>query len=614
MRLMRDLVGDTLSGRYHMVSRVAGGGMGDVYRAQDLLLDRTVAIKVLQRSLANDPVLVERFKNEARAAARLTHPNVVAVYDWGTEEDLTYYMVMEYVAGTDLRDVLVGKGFLEPAQAVEVVASVCEALAAAHRSSLVHRDVKPENVLISRSGDVKVADFGIAAIADAERTMPGGHIPGTLRYLSPEQARGEDATPASDVWAAGALLSELLTGRLPLQGEGDLLRLRAHEEPMPPSIYGARLPVDLDDVVVRACALEPAERFQDAGSMAAALRRVAVRSLPEAASTASLLEDVTTEIRLPDAEPAPKKESRAVSQRRRRRRSRLRTIRAGLVLAALFALTWAGTKAVPAVLGPDHIPVPKLVGAKVAKADGRAQKLGLDLKVVGRHRVLGRPRGTVLSQRPAGGSLEEGSALRVVLSAGPPKVEVPSVEGFTLSAAGVRLRAGDLAPGRLSKSYSSQPEGVVVAQHPSSGKVERGATVRLVISKGPQPATLPNVAGLDLAKARATLKDAGFVTSVAKGYSNTVAPGTVIETQPTAGTVAQGGSVVQLLLSQGPQYHKVTMPDVRNLVVDRAKAKLTGLGLRVRVEQSCPGGTVVETDPIAGTVVREHDAVALFVC
>src|ERR687896_1750975 len=235
MRRLRDLVGQTLSGRCRLVTRLAGGGMGEVFRGQDLLLDRTVAVKVLQPSLAADPDLVELFKAEARAAARLTHPNVVAVYDWGFDDERTYYMVMEYVPGTDVRDVLVGRGFVAPIQAAEIVACLCDALGAAHAGGLVHRDVKPENVLIARDGTVKVADFGIAVVVDADHTVPGGGVPGTLRYLSPEQAQGHEATWASDVWAAGAVLAELLTGQPPLQGAGaDLLHRRAGEETPPP--------------------------------------------------------------------------------------------------------------------------------------------------------------------------------------------------------------------------------------------------------------------------------------------------------------------------------------------------------------------------------------------
>jgi serine/threonine protein kinase len=212
MRVLRDLVGQTLSGRYRLVTRLAGGGMGEVFRGQDLLLDRAVAVKVLQPSLAADPDLVERFKQEARLAARLNHPNIVSIHDWGAEDDSTYYMVMEFVPGTDLRDVLILRQSLEVGQALEILASVCDALATAHRAGLIHRDIKPENILIGREGDVKVADFGIAVVADAEVTSPGSTIPGTLRYLSPEQLNGGVPGPASDLWAAGAVLFECLKG------------------------------------------------------------------------------------------------------------------------------------------------------------------------------------------------------------------------------------------------------------------------------------------------------------------------------------------------------------------------------------------------------------------
>ncbi|MGH2736186.1 MAG: protein kinase domain-containing protein, partial [Actinomycetota bacterium] len=274
MRVLRDLVGQCLSGRYRLIARLAGGGMGEVYRAHDLLLDRPVAVKVMHPSLAADPALVERFKAEARAAARLSHPNVVAVHDWGAESDETYYMVMEYVSGSDLRDLLTAAGTLDSDAALGVVAAVCDALQAAHGGGLVHRDVKPENILIARDGTVKVADFGIAALAGVDRT-DGGPILGTLRYLSPEQAAGREATDASDLWAAGAVLYELVTGRPPPNGtSAETLHRRATEPPEAPSEVNPLLGGELDEIVLRACAVDPGERFGSAAEMAAALRTV----------------------------------------------------------------------------------------------------------------------------------------------------------------------------------------------------------------------------------------------------------------------------------------------------------------------------------------------------
>src|SRR5918992_4526697 len=356
MKLMRDLVGATLSERYRLVARIAGGGMGEIYRGHDLLLDRAVAVKLLQPSLAEDPDVVDRFRAEARAAARLSHPNVVAVHDWGAEDDLTYYMVMEYVPGSDLRDLLVSRGCLEPLQAAEVVASICDALAAAHACGLVHRDVKPENVLIARGGEVKVADFGIAVVADMERTIPGGLVPGTLRYLAPEQADGHPASEASDLWAAGAVLAELVTGQPPQQGGGvEFLRRRASEPPVRPSSVDPRVPPGIDDIVLRACALDPRDRFRSAAEMGNALRRVAVRSLPDAPSLHSLVDDITGVIDLRDPHPTR-------TERRRRKGWRRRLKIVALACAVLAVLAGGAATAAELILA-EPVAVPDVVGS-----------------------------------------------------------------------------------------------------------------------------------------------------------------------------------------------------------------------------------------------------------
>ncbi|HEV3473584.1 MAG TPA: protein kinase, partial [Actinomycetota bacterium] len=352
MRMLRDLVGETLGGRYHLVARVAGGGMGEVYRAHDMLLDRAVALKILQPSLASDPDLVERFKQEARAAARLTHPNVVAVYDWGSEDDRTYYMVMEYVPGTDLRDVLVSRGALPPGQAAGIVASVCDALEAAHATGLVHRDVKPENVLIARNGTVKVADFGIAAVADADRTAPGGVVSGTLRYLSPEQAAGDQASAASDIWAAGAILGELVTGMPPSMGSGaELLRSRASEAPRRPSEVDKKVPPAIDQIVLTACALDPGARFASAGAMAEALRQVKTE-VPDEIHLDDLVSDITGDIQLPDLEPT-------TFTRRGRERQPSKTRRIAMVMVVALVALGLGRGAWT-VFGPQAVVVPEL--------------------------------------------------------------------------------------------------------------------------------------------------------------------------------------------------------------------------------------------------------------
>ncbi|CAN5695664.1 Stk1 family PASTA domain-containing Ser/Thr kinase [soil metagenome] len=614
MRLMRDLIGATLSGRYRLLTRIAGGGVGDVYQARDERLNRLVAVKVLECSVAEDDELIERFREEARAAARLTHPNIVSVYDWGQDEDLCY-MVMEYVGGSDLRDLLVAEGSLEPGQAVEVVTAVCGALAAAHGAGLVHRDIKPENVLIASAGEIKVADFGIAAVADAERAAQGAHVPGTAHYLSPEQARGEEATPQSDVWAAGVLLAELLTGRLPLRGESDLRR-RSGQEPVPPSYFVPSVPRDVDAIVMRACAIDPVERFEDAGTMAAALGRVAARSVPDAPPVTSLVDDLARRVHLPDAGRISRRNSRAEPRRTgRQRRRRLRLARLAVVLAGLGALVWVGGNAVPAVLGPAEVAVPDLVGLSPERADHRAEAVGLDMKIVDERRTLAEPEGRIVAQSRTGGQLKEGSTLRVVLSSGPPKTKVPPVTGLLREGARERLQAAHLRVGRVTSHHSARPAGLVLAQRPTGGKLERGAGVDLVLSAGLRPVTVPDVLGMTEAKATKTLEAAGFRVEVGTGYSNSVPEGEVISTAPGRDVSTRRGSKVEVVVSSGPQYRKVQLPDVRNLSSDAARRRLESLGLTVTIVDSCGGGTtVVETEPIAGSTVRQGDKVALYVC
>ena len=432
MRLMRDLVGDTLSNRYRLVARIAGGGMGEVYRAHDHLLDRAVAVKILQPSLASDDELVARFRDEARSAARLNHPNVVAVHDWGCEDDRLYYMVMEYVPGTDLRDVLVGRGPFDPVHATDVMIAVCDALHAAHQQGLVHRDVKPENVLIARDGTVKVADFGIAAVADAERTLPGGSILGTLRYLSPEQAAGEPATHASDIWSAGAVFYELLTGSAPQGGTGaELLRRRAIEPPVAPSTLEPSIPASLDEIVLKACAVNPADRFMDVGEMAVALRTASVELVPNSKPVKELLVDLTEDIQLPEMTPPALLGRR--DARRDARKSRTRTTR-WLVLALLLAtLVFGGYKAFGAIFGAKEVQVPTLVGLSRADAVERADEAGFELKVTDEKRTDEVDEGEIISQTPDDGLLLEGKSISVVVSKGLPLVKVPDFTGDKLA-------------------------------------------------------------------------------------------------------------------------------------------------------------------------------------
>jgi eukaryotic-like serine/threonine-protein kinase len=611
-RLMVDLVGEIFSGRYSLVARIAGGGMGDVYRAHDLLLDRPVAVKVLQPSLASDPDFVARFRAEARAAARLTHPNVVGVYDWGSADELTYYMVMEYVPGKDLREVLAARGPLQPAQAVQVMAGVCDALDAAHSGGLVHRDVKPENILIDRTGKVKVADFGIALALDADKTLPGGVISGTLRYLSPEQAEGELATPASDIWAAGAVLGELLTGRQPYGGSpADLLRRRAVEPPVLPSHINSEIGDAADDVVLHACAVDPADRFANAGEMADALRATA-GAWPQASPLQMLVDQDEADIQLPETATTSLVDLRERSHPPRRSWA----WKAAAVAVVLLALGVGAFKIHQQLTKPVFVAVPRVEGVSASKAIHKAAAVGLHAFVsrsVPDHHI---PKGDVVTQLPEGGKLLEGSRIRLIVSSGLPRFKVPTVQGGRLDGARSLLATVGFKVGTITRRYSDQPAGTVMAQSPSSGMLAWGSSVDLVLSKGPKPTSVPQVTALSELKATRQLNASGFKVTKTQQFSNSVPKGSVIATAPASGTMASAGSTVELIVSQGPRYKLVTVPDVRTMSVGSARNRLDALGLLVQVVQSCGGhGAIVqETDPIPGSVVRQHTQVALFVC
>ena len=606
------MTGRVLDGRYRIGARIARGGMATVYQAHDLRLNRGCAVKVMQTDLGDDQDFGARFVREAHAAARLTHPNVVSVSDQGDDDGLLF-LVMEHVPGCTLRDVIRREAPMTPARALALLEPVLKALTEAHRSGLVHRDVKPENVLIAPGGKVKVADFGIAAVVDTDLTVPGGVIPGTLRYLAPEQARGEHAGPASDIWAAGALLYELVTGTPPHQGSGSELLRRRAEEPLPaPSDFVASVPSALDAIVAKACAIDPADRWATASDMGQALRREGARSLADAPSLDSLLGDVTGEIRLMDMEPTS-----LVDRRRERPWSRRRSVfMRRLVLVAMLALLVAGaTKGVAAFLAPRTVKVPSLTGLTKQRALNRAEALGLKVDVTGRERSTRVARGAIVSQTPRSGVLKQGSEIEVVVSAGPPRWDVPSLQGATLEAATVLLRASKMEIGAVERVFSEQPPGIVVDQSPSDGKLPWGGKVSVVVSKGPQVVTVPDVTGMAPGEAKDALRAAGFAVETATDYSDTVEKGLVMGSTPAAGSEAADGSTVAIVVSAGPRYKELAMPDVRTMSVDAATAQLEGLGLLVNVVQSCGGGTIVqETDPIAGTTVRQHDRVALFVC
>ncbi|HWO69585.1 MAG TPA: Stk1 family PASTA domain-containing Ser/Thr kinase [Actinomycetota bacterium] len=609
----RELV--TLDGRYHVLERIATGGMGEVFRARDLVLEREVAIKVLHRNLAADPGFVERFRREARAAASLNHPNIVAVYDWGAVDGV-YFMVMEHVRGPSLREVLDAAGRLEPRQAADVLLQVLAALDHAHRMGIVHRDVKPENILVTPEGTAKVADFGLArAYADARSTQTGS-VAGTVQYLAPEQLRGEPADPRTDLYSVGIVGFELLTGRTPFAGETPMAVAQQHltrRVPRPSSLVPG-IPRELDGFILSATERDRELRPASAAEMRRDLEREAAR-LPDAPPLGELVGAVPAE----GARPAARATTVRVPRRARRRRVR----RIAGALVAVLAVA-AGAWAAWTWLVPHPVRVPDVVGEPVARAERALERLGFVVRVAeGAYAPVARedvgfepavPAGAVLRLEPGPGTeLEPGSRVVLVPSLGGRPVPVPDVVGLTPREAREELAGSRLELAVAGRVYDERvPAGRIAAQRPTGGRLPQGEPVVVRLSKGPPPVPVPDLVGRPRDEAVAELRAAGLEPRVVERFSDAVDRGYVISQRPPAGSEAPRGSVVRLVVSKGPQ--RFPVPSYIGMSEEAAVAAIRADGLVPNVVNlPTVTGNVVSQEPVPGTTVRAGDTVTVYV-
>jgi beta-lactam-binding protein with PASTA domain len=586
--------------------------MGEVFRAHDAVLERDVAIKVLHRQLAGDRGFVERFRREARAAASLSYPNIVGVHDWGAVDGI-YYMVMEYVRGLSARDVLNAEGVLAPAQTVDVLLQTLLALDHAHRRGIVHRDVKPENIMITREGVVKVADFGLArAYADAQITE-AGTVTGTVQYLAPEQLQGEPADPRTDLYALGIVAFELLTGRLPFTGETPMAIAYKHvNERIPtPSSRNAAVPKVLDGWVASMTEKQRELRPESAAEARRDLLDEAT-SLPPAPNVGTLVPEVTV---LPSRR-SPSAAATTVTIARAQFRTRRRGWRK--VLGIVFGLVILGTAAWGAwtYVIPHRVDVPSVVGLDVRDAQRKVENVGLVARIAQGTHSLRVDEGAVLDVRPDEGTVvEDGTRVVLVPSAGPPPVRVPNIVEKTLERARELLRGADLRVGDVTRAYHAElAEGHVIRQSVDGrDDAPLGSAIDVVVSRGPKPLPVPRVAGRIVEDATALLEDAGFVVARTDAFSDDVARGRVISQDPARGKNLQPGETVSIVVSLGPE--EFELPSFIGLGRDEAIARIHALGLEAQVVP-VPGGngsTVVSQLPPVGETVRAGDTIAIYV-
>ncbi|MFI6150161.1 Stk1 family PASTA domain-containing Ser/Thr kinase [Streptomyces sp. NPDC051109] len=628
------LVGQTLDGRYRVEARIAAGGMATVYRAVDTRLDRVLALKVMHPALAADAGFVDRFIREAKSVARLAHPNVVAVFDQGTDGPYTY-LAMEYVSGCTLRDVLRERGALRPRAALDILEPVLAALGAAHRAGFVHRDMKPENVLIGDDGRVKVADFGLVRSVDTV-TSTTGAVLGTVSYLAPEQIENGVSDTRVDVYACGVVLYEMLTGSKPHTGgtPAQVLYQHLHEDVPPPSAAVPGLPAILDQLVTYATARDPELRPTDAAGLLglvldarALLGDAELDAVPPQARAEdrSATEDRTSVIPRPVAaqppvqqtsrlerpdrpEPAPggsRSQTRAPASRRPRRGTLL------VIVGVLLALG-IGT-GVWYINSGQFTKVPNLLGKTEAQAKSDLSAAGLGVKRVDRRFSDSFDRGTVMNSDPESGKRIRGNgAVVLTVSRGPEVVVVPDVKGRPLEDAKAELTKSGLAPGMVTQAFSQDvAQGSVVSTDPTGGQKRSPDTaVAIVVSKG-RPVQVANVVGRPLDQARAALQDLGLKVETAAEQVNSPFPaGTVANQSIGAGAQAATGDTVTLTVSKGPR--QIPVPPVVGQEADVARKTLEAAGFKVKVErpflsfsntvdaQSVPGG---QSAPEGSTIV-----------
>ena len=641
------LVGTLLDGRYRVGPKIARGGMATVYEATDTRLDRTVALKVLHSGYADDEAFASRFVREARSTARLSHPHVVSVFDQG-EDDGTLFLAMEYVPGRTLRDVVRDQAPLPPAHALALLEPVLSALATAHDAGFVHRDVKPENVLITDDGRVKVADFGLVrAVTTATNTATSGVLIGTVSYIAPELVTDGSADARSDVYSAGVLLYELLTGQKPHQGETPIqvAYKHVHEDVPPPSATVDSIPPYVDALLARATARQRDSRPADAKVFLQQLRRVRHALDHGVADDPELTEDLTPTRREPGVEPTlpvtlrngggqhrapvapPRRPPQGPSQRedtspqddleedddswaqRAARKRRLGWI--GLVLVLLLA---AGAAAGGWYLSVGrYTTAPDLSGLSLSEARQRVRPTDFVLRTEPAQYSETVPKGDIISTDPEPGDriLRTGT-ITAVVSKGKERYPMPAVVGASEAEARDALTA-NLAVGEVRHRYSDTVgEGLVIKASAKKGAQLRPDTaVDLVVSKGPRPIAVPDLVGSMAADARALIRDKGLEFNVTRTH-NPAPRGQVISQDPDHGTLYEGDEI-DLVVSKGPPL--VEVPNVFNYDQDSAIQSLEAAGFAVDVQQSdnyVGFNRVGAQSPSGGDVAPEGSTVTIY--
>ena len=631
---MSDLTGELIDGRYQLIRQMATGGMASIYEAVDTRLDRKVAVKIMHSHLAQDEQFVERFIREAKAAAALSHPNIVAVQDQGWNQNGTpaIFLVMEMIEGHTLREYLNEQTRLSVTDGIKFLLPVLSALSAAHKIGIVHRDIKPENILISKEGRIKIADFGLAKgpLLGGTMTAESSVILGSVSYLSPEQVQRGVADSRSDIYSIGITAFEIFTGKKPFEGDQPIQIAYMHVNNRVPKISSviSGVPDQLDDLIYRATSANPDERPRDATVFHDELSRIS-HSLNPKENQLSLELDIPIEPMRPKPSrkslrakvkelteaiptPAPRETTEEVRKRKKASKRVRRNRKIALAMAVVVGIVgWY------VLIGPgSRVVVPSTVGASQTEVSAALDPLGLTSMIVEKQFSEEIPEGRIIQSIPeAGGRIDQGGTVKLVVSKGPERFTIPNLAGLTPIAATNLIGKLPLTIQPLAEEFSSSvPKGYVIDSNPSAGeKVKRNSLIVIRVSKGIEQVALASYVGKSSDQALNELQDAGFAVTSTYGFSETRLAGEVISQKPAGGATADKGSKVSLVISKGTQFAYI--PNLFSIEEAKAVAALKDLDLKVVVKKIGKKTVkkVTNVSPKVGSKVKRGSTVTITV-